>query len=320
MTKDIASAGISKEWDACLRKYHTHIKFERRMSGNTVESYMRDAMRFGRYAHEKYGAEPLVVESHMIDDFMNELYREGAEKSTQGRTLSGINSFYGYLVSTGALERSPSEYAVHPKAEHYLPDTLSVEEIDKILNEIDLSSEQGFRNRTILETLYSCGMRVSELISLRLPDIFFDEGVVRVTGKGNKQRLIPLSSECKRLLETYLTEYRSLPADATSSEYVFLNRRGRKLTRNMIFYIVKDAAAAAGITKEISPHTFRHSFATHLLHGGANIRQVQELLGHESISTTEIYTHLDIEHLRKTVTDYHPLGKDSGHTKLSEKS
>lgn len=297
------------EWSRYLRKYQTHIRFERRMAANTVESYMRDITRFSHYVLEHYGVSPTGVESDMIDGFMNELYHEGAEKSTQGRTLSGINSFYGYLLSTEAVDKSPTEYAVHPKAEHYLPDTLSVEEIDTVLNNIDLSSEQGFRNRTILETLYSCGMRVSELVSLRLSDIFFDDDIVRVIGKGDKQRLIPLSGECKRLLETYLSEYRTVPADAAAAEYVFLNRRGRRLTRTMIFYIVRDAVAAAGIHKEVSPHTFRHSFATHLLQGGANIRQVQELLGHESITTTEIYTHLDVEHLRKTISNYHPLGK-----------
>ena len=299
----------ANDWNTYLNKYRIYIKLERRLSDNTVEAYMHDAGSFARFATERYGASPLTVESRMIEDFMTELFECDTEKSTQGRMLSGIRSFFNFLVRTDVLESSPAEFIDHPKAGQYLPDTLTVEEIDAIINAIDLSAPQGHRNRTMIETLYSCGLRVSELISLHISDLFLDEGFIRVCGKGNKQRLVPINDNCRRQIVFYLREARETPADERASDTVFLNRRGKPLSRIMVFNIIKDAAAMAGIDKDVSPHTFRHSFATHLLQGGANIRQVQELLGHESITTTEIYTHLDTGHLHQTINEYHPLGK-----------
>ena len=292
-----------------MRKYRIYIKLERGLSDNTVQSYMRDAGQFAGFVEETYGVEPACVTQRMVEEFMSLLYDKHVEKSTQGRILSGIKSFYQYLLLSDAIERSPAEFIDHPKAGHALPDTLSLEEIDLVIGSIDLSTMQGRRNRAMLETLYSCGLRVSELISLRLSDIFPGEGFIRVSGKGNKQRLVPVNEEWKRRLELWLEDRRSIDVDEKSAETVFLNRRGKKLSRVMVFNIIKEAVRDAGIDKNVSPHTFRHSFATHLLQGGASIRQVQELLGHESITTTEIYTHLDSGHLRRTVDDHHPLGK-----------
>jgi integrase/recombinase XerD len=299
----------SNTWDAHLRKYRIYIKLERGLSDNTVESYMRDAGQFAGFAEEAYGVGPEDVTQKMVEEFMSLLYDKHVEKSTQGRILSGIKSFYQYLLLTDAIEKSPTEFIDHPKAGHALPDTLSLEEIDLVIGSIDLASPQGRRNKAMLETLYSCGLRVSELISLRLSDIFLDEGFIRVSGKGSKQRLVPVSDEWKRQLQLWLEDRLTIDVDEKSADTVFLNRRGKKLSRVMVFNIIKAAVEAAGIDKNVSPHTFRHSFATHLLQGGASIRQVQELLGHESITTTEIYTHLDSGHLRRTMDDHHPLGK-----------
>ncbi len=299
----------AKTWEALLRKYRIYIKLERGLSDNTVESYMRDVGQFAGFVQEAFDAGPVDVTPQMVEEFMSMLYDKHVEKSTQGRMLSGVKSFCQYLLLTDAIEKSPAEFIDHPKAGHALPDTLSLEEIDQIIDSIDLSAPQGHRNKAMLETLYSCGLRVSELISLRMSDIFLDEGFIRVSGKGSKQRLVPISDVWKERLRLWLDERRLLDIDEKSTEILFLNRRGKKLSRVMVFNIIKAAVTAAGIDKNVSPHTFRHSFATHLLQGGASIRQVQELLGHESITTTEIYTHLDSGHLRRTVNEHHPLGK-----------
>lgn len=299
-------------WELYSKKYRTYIKIERGLADNTVESYMRDIRQFREFVMERYDISPLAIEPRMIDDFMTELFERNSEKSTQSRMLSGINSFYDFLLRTDILDKSPAEFIDHPKAGQYLPDTLTIDEIDLILDAIDLSAPQGYRNRTIIETLYGCGLRVSELVTLKISGLFLEEGFIRVSGKGSKQRLVPINNECRLQVECYLREKREKPADEKSSDTVFLNRRGKPLSRVMIFNIIKAAVLAAGIDKEVSPHTFRHSFATHLLQGGANIRQVQELLGHESITTTEIYTHLDTGHLHKTINEHHPLGKRSG--------
>ncbi|MBR7097659.1 MAG: tyrosine-type recombinase/integrase, partial [Alistipes sp.] len=226
------------------------------------------------------------------------IYSRGREKSSQARNLSGIKSFYNFLLLSDIIESSPAEHILPPKAARHLPDTLSVEEIDRIIGTIDHSTTKGLRDRAILEVLYSCGLRVSELCELKLSDLFFGEGYIRVTGKGDKQRLVPISGIARDRIQLYLEQRHT---DHRSEESVFLNNRGTKLTRVMIFTIIKQATKLAGIDKKISPHTLRHSFATHLLEGGADIRQVQELLGHENILTTEIYTHLDTTHLRETV-------------------
>ena len=291
----------NKKWDEISRRYRTYMKLEKHLSANTIESYMRDLEQFKHFILRRYDVEPKRVERQMIERYMEWLYERGREKSSQARNLSGIKSFYNFLLLSDIVESSPAEHILPPKAGRHLPDTLSVEEIDRIIGSIDYSTAKGLRDRAILEVLYSCGLRVSELCDLKLGDLFFGEGYIRVTGKGDKQRLVPISGIARDRIQLYL-EVRH--TDRRSEDSLFLNNRGSKLTRVMIFTIIKQAATLAGIDKKISPHTFRHSFATHLLEGGADIRQVQELLGHENILTTEIYTHLDTTHLRQTVQEH----------------
>ncbi|MBR2332258.1 MAG: site-specific tyrosine recombinase XerD [Alistipes sp.] len=288
----------TKKWSEISRRYRTYMKLEKHLSANTIESYMRDLAQFAHFILHRYDVEPKRVEREMIERYMEWIYSRGREKSSQARNLSGIKSFYNFLLLSDIIESSPAEHILPPKAARHLPDTLSVEEIDRIIGTIDHSTTKGLRDRAILEVLYSCGLRVSELCELKLSDLFFGEGYIRVTGKGDKQRLVPISGIARDRIQLYLEQRHT---DHRSEESVFLNNRGTKLTRVMIFTIIKQATKLAGIDKKISPHTLRHSFATHLLEGGADIRQVQELLGHENILTTEIYTHLDTTHLRETV-------------------
>ena len=293
----------TKKWADAGRSYRTYIKLEKRLSANTVEAYMRDLRDFAHYVLRQWDVGPRKVEPEMIERYVAWLYEQGREKSSQARALCGIRSFFNYLLLNDKLEKSPVEFIGSPKFGRQLPDVLSTAEIDRIIAAVDTTTPKGLRDAAMLETLYSCGLRVSELISLRMSDLFFGEGYIRVIGKGDKQRLVPVSTMARDRIQLYLECRRPLRA---SEEIVFLNNRGRKLTRVMVFTVVKQATDRAGIDKCISPHTFRHSFATHLLEGGASIRQVQEMLGHESILTTEIYTHLDNEHLRQTVeTHFH---------------
>lgn len=291
-------AESTKKWADTSRTYRTYIKLEKRLSANTVEAYMRDLRDFAHYVLRMWDVEPRKVESEMIERYLSWLFEHGREKTSQARALCSIRSFYNYLLVTDRISVSPVEFIVAPKFGRQLPDVLTTDEIDRIIAVIDTSTAKGLRDSAMLETLYSCGLRVSELISLRMSDLFFGEGYVRVIGKGDKQRLVPISTMARDRIQLYLEHRHPWRA---GEEVVFLNNRGRKLTRVMVFTVIKQAAARAGIEKRISPHTFRHSFATHLLEGGASIRQVQEMLGHESILTTEIYTHLDNEHLRQTV-------------------
>lgn len=293
----------TKKWADAGRSYRTYIKLEKRLSANTVEAYMRDLRDFAHYVLRQWDVGPRKVEPEMIERYVAWLYEQGREKSSQARALCGIRSFFNYLLLNDKLEKSPVEFIGSPKFGRQLPDVLSTAEIDRIIASVDTTTAKGLRDAAMLETLYSCGLRVSELISLRMSDLFFGEGYIRVVGKGDKQRLVPVSTTARDRIQLYLERRRPLRA---SEETVFLNNRGCKLTRVMVFTVVKQATDRAGIDKRISPHTFRHSFATHLLEGGASIRQVQEMLGHESILTTEIYTHLDNEHLRRTVeTHFH---------------
>ena len=294
----------SRRWAEISRRYRTYIKLEKRLSANTVESYMRDLEQFAHFVLRMWDVPPRKVESQMIERYMAWLYDRGCEKSSQARALSGLKSFFNYLLLTDAIESSPLEFIEMPKFSRRLPDVLSTAEIDRILAAIDRTTPKGVRDDAMLELLYSCGLRVSELTSLRMQDLFFGEGYIRVIGKGDKQRIVPVSSTARDRIQRYLEERRSV---RTGEEIVFLNNRGGQLTRVMVFTILKQATRRAGIEKRISPHTFRHSFATHLLEGGASIRQVQEMLGHESILTTEIYTHLDREHLRRTVEEHLPI-------------
>ena len=294
----------TKNWVEISRRYRTYIRLEKRLADNTVESYMRDLSQFAHFVLLFYDAAPADVEAGMIERYMAWLYDHGREKTSQARILSGIRSFLNYLLLAGDLESSPAEFIETPKFGRSLPDILSTEEIDRIIAAVDRSTAKGRRDSAMLEVLYSCGLRVSELTSLRLGDLFFGEGYIRVTGKGDKQRLVPVSAVARDKIQCYLDER---PRKFAGADTLFLNNRGKALSRVMVFTIIRDAAHRAGIDKTISPHTFRHSFATHLLEGGAGIRQVQEMLGHESIVTTEIYTHLDGEHLRETVERHLPI-------------
>lgn len=296
----------TKKWDEAGRRYRTYIKLEKRLSENTVESYMRDLRQFAHFILRQWDVPPRKVEREMIERYMERLYQRGREKTSQARNLSGIRSFYNFLLLEEKIENSPAEFIETPKFGRQLPDILTTGEIDRLLATIDTTTAKGRRDSAMLEVLYSCGLRVSELTSLRLSDLFFGEGYIRVIGKGDKQRLVPVSATARSKIQHWLDDRREMEEKSRNEEAVFLNNRGGKLTRVMIFTIIKQAAVRAGIDKQISPHTFRHSFATHLLEGGASIRQVQEMLGHESIITTEIYTHLDNTHLRRTVEDHLP--------------
>ena len=294
-------AEYTKKWTEISRGYRTYMRLEKHLSDNTIESYMRDLAQFAHYVLRMYDVPPKKVEPEMIRNYLGRLFEQGREKSSQARALSGIKSFFNYLLLEEVIESSPAELIEAPKTSRSLPDTLSTEEIDRLIGSIDASTTKGLRDRAMLELLYSCGLRVSELCDLHLGDLFFGEGYIRVIGKGDKQRLVPVSGMARDRIQLYL-EVRD--KSRRKDDFVFLNNRGKQLTRVMIFTIIKQAAQRAGIDKKISPHTFRHSFATHLLEGGANIRQVQELLGHENILTTEIYTHLDDTHLRQTLEEH----------------
>lgn len=285
------------KWREILRRYRIYMQLEKHLSQNTIEAYMRDIEQFQHFILRQYDCLPKDVARENIERYMDWLYDRGTKKSSQARQLSGIKSFFNYLLLKDMIASSPAELILPPKPAKVLPDTLSTDEIDRMIATIDDSSPKGIRDKAILEVLYSCGLRVSELCNLRLGDLFFGEGYIRIIGKGDKQRLVPISGvACERI-----QRYKEVRTKKTTEDTLFLNNRGTKLTRVMIFNIIKQAALLAGIDKSISPHTLRHSFATHLLEGGANIRQVQEMLGHESILTTEVYTHLDTTNLRQTI-------------------
>ena len=290
-----------KKWNEISRSYRKHLLLEKHLADNSIESYMSDLAKFAHFILRMYDLPPKDVCTEHIQKYMIRLYDEGREKSSQARALSSIKSFYNFLLLEGKLDASPAELIEAPKSSRPLPDTLSTEEIDRIIGSIDDSTTKGLRDRAILEVLYSCGLRVSELCDLRMGDLFFGEGHIRVIGKGDKQRLVPISGLARDRIQLYQEKRREIKS---TSDILFLNNRGKRLTRIMIFTIIKQATQRAGIDKKVSPHTFRHSFATHLLEGGAGIRQVQELLGHESILTTEIYTHLDTGHLRQTLEEH----------------
>jgi integrase/recombinase XerD len=285
------------KWQEILRRYRIYMQLEKHLSQNTIEAYMSDIEQFQHFILHRYGCLPKDVVRENIERYMEWLYARGTKKSSQARQLSGIKSFFNYLLLKDMISSSPAELILPPKPAKVLPDTLSTDEIDRMIATIDDSTPKGIRDKAILEVLYSCGLRVSELCNLRLGDLFFGEGYIRITGKGDKQRLVPISGIARERIQ----RYKDVRTKKSTEDTLFLNNRGSKLTRVMIFNIIKQAAFLAGIAKSISPHTLRHSFATHLLEGGANIRQVQEMLGHESILTTEIYTHLDTTNLRQTI-------------------
>ena len=294
----------TKKWADAGRRYATYIKLEKRLSANSVEAYMRDLRQFAHFILRMWDVPPRKVEAAMVERYMAWLYDRGREKSSQARALSSVRSFFNFLMINDQIDASPAEFVQSPKFGRQLPDVLSTDEIDRIIATVDTSTVKGLRDQAMLEVLYSCGLRVSELTSLRIQDLFFGEGYIRVIGKGDKQRIVPISAVARDRIHRYLNKR---PGARSNEDILFLNNRGGKLTRVMVFTILKEAAQRAGIHKHISPHTFRHSFATHLLEGGASIRQVQEMLGHESILTTEIYTHLDNSHLRRTVEEHLPV-------------
>ena len=294
----------STAWAFLKHDYLNFIKFEQRLSEHSVAAYSSDLEQFERFLMDRGVVDPKQISAQHIEEFLASLFDEGRGKRSQARALSSIRSLLNFMIVTDRIDSSPAEFITSPKIGRALPDVLTLDEIDRLIEAVDRPTDKGRRDAAMLEVLYSCGVRVSELISLRLSDLFFGEDYIRVIGKGDKQRLVPISHTAKQRIKCYL-EVRH--AQTEGEDTLFLNNRGRKLTRVMIFTIIRQAATQAGITKKISPHTFRHSFATHLLEGGASIRQVQEMLGHESILTTEIYTHLDDSHLRQTVEEHLPL-------------
>lgn len=294
----------TKKWEEAGKRYRTHLKLEKRLSQHTVDSYMRDLRQFAHFVLRMWDVPPHRVEQPMIERYLAWLYDRGREQSSQARYLSGIRSFFNFLLLGEEIVSSPAEFVSMPRCRRHLPEVLSTAEIDRIIAVVDNSTVKGRRDSAMLEVLYSCGLRVSELTSLRLGDLFFGEGFLRVIGKGDKQRAVPLSGAAREKIQRYLEDRKPHRPD---EQVVFLNNRGKPMTRVMVFTLLRQAAQRAGIDKRVSPHTFRHSFATHLIEGGAGIRQVQELLGHESILTTEIYTHLDSERLRTTVEKHLPL-------------
>lgn len=287
------------------REYHTYLKLERGLSNHSIDAYERDLHRLKMYMG-KHGIDIVHATFDDLQAFVFDVFKEIDSAKTQARLLSGIHSFYRFLLYHHYIEQDPSELLEMPRIEKKLPEVLSLEEIDAMIAQIDMSKAEGHRNRAIIEMLYGSGLRVSELVDLRLSNIYRQEGYMRILGKGNKQRLVPISPEADKQLGYWLEDRCQLDIKPEAKDIAFLNHYGRQLTRAMIFTIVKRLAQLAGINKTISPHTLRHSFATHLLQNGADLRIIQQLLGHESIVTTEIYTHVDIHDLREAVIKYHP--------------
>jgi len=291
----------TQQW---LKKYVAFLKLEKSLSPNSVSAYLSDLQKLIDYVGETKGL--LSLKAGDLEDFLCQLRDIGIHARSQARILSGIKSFYKFLIIEDYIQDDPTELVDAPKLGQHLPEVLTLKEIDAILNSIDLSVKEGQRNKAMLETLYSCGLRVTELVQLRLSHCWFDEEYIMVEGKGSKQRLVPISPKAIREIQLWMPDRNQLTVKKGSEDYVFLNRLGAGLTRSMVFRIIKNQAAQAGIQKNISPHTFRHSFATHLLEGGANLRVIQQMLGHESIQTTEIYTHIDKTYLREQILTFHP--------------
>lgn len=289
-------------------KYKIYLQLEKSLSPNSVDAYWRDLEKLRNFAADE-GKTVRDITYEDLQQFVARLHDIGIHPRSQARIISGIKSFYQFLLLEDYLPDDPTELLESPKIGMKLPEVLSVEEINAILDSIDLSTPEGQRNRAMLEVLYSCGLRVSEMINLKFSDVYPKEGFIKVEGKGSKQRLVPISETAIREINLYLPDRGRIPVKPGNEDYVFLNRRGSKLSRVMVFLIIKQQVALAGIHKTVSPHTFRHSFATHLLEGGANLRAIQEMLGHEKITTTEIYTHLDREFLRKEILEHHPRNK-----------
>jgi integrase/recombinase XerD len=295
------------KWQQALKDYQNYLKIERGLSQNTVSNYSQDVKKLiGWLDDQEIQVSPVAISEEQIQEFVYSVAKAVNPRS-QSRIISGLRGFFNYLIFEEYRISNPLELIESPKLGRKLPDTLSLSEIERILDAIDLSTPQGERNRSIIETLYGCGLRVSELISLKISDLFFDEGFIKVTGKGDKQRFVPVGRVAVKYIDLYRSEVRiHQDIHPAAKDILYLNRRGKPLSRAMIFTIVKQLTEKAGIRKSISPHTFRHSFATHLLENGADLRAIQQMLGHESITTTEIYTHIDKTHITEVINQFHP--------------
>jgi integrase/recombinase XerD len=296
------------KWSECKKGYENFLRLEKSLSQNSVSAYVNDINKLIIFLDEEYKKlSPEKVKLPHLRKFVEWLSQKGVSPRTQARTISGIKSFYKYLLIEEKIMNDPTTLLESPKIGRKLPDILSMEEIDLLIDSVDVAKPEGQRNRAMLETLYSCGLRVSELVSLKISNLYFDEGFIKVEGKGDKERLVPISKSAVTEINKYTEEYRkNLNISKESANILFLNRRGQKLSRVMVFTIIKNLSEKVGLGKKISPHTFRHSFATHMINGGADLRAVQEMLGHESILTTEIYTHLDKDYLKSTIQQFHP--------------
>ncbi len=301
-----------QHWKPYINGFEAYLLMEKSLSKNSIEAYLRDVDKFCAFLDIKgLNLMPESIKLKQIEEFLHYLVDLGLNEKSNARILSGIKAFYKYLLMEDLINDDPTELVNGPKLSKYLPDVLSIDEVESIINAIDMSEETAHRNRAILETLYACGLRVSELVGLKISNYYPDQGFLRVIGKNNKERLIPIGSAAIKFINIYIEDVRrTMPIiKAEDKDILFLNRRGARLTRVMIFHIIKGLTHKAGIEKSVSPHTFRHSFATHLVEMGADLRAVQEMLGHESIITTEIYTHVNTEFLRKTILNFHPLNK-----------
>ena len=291
------------DWAGILSDYRSWLRIERSLSPNTVASYLSDIAKLRELYPDR---RPEDITGEDIASFISSEVDKGISKRSQSRLISSVKSFFGFLETEGRLDNNPADTVDSPKLSRHIPTVLSVDEVKRILESVDLSAPEGHRNRAILEVLYSCGLRVSELVSLRISDLFLEESFIRVIGKGDKQRLVPIGEPAIRAVQLYLSQTRRAFASKKDEDILFLNRRGRQMSRQMVFLIIKRQCEAAGITKEVSPHTFRHSFATHLVENGADLRAVQQMLGHESILTTEIYTHIDSRKWQQSILSHHP--------------
>lgn len=299
---------VIMNWETEISEFKNYLKLEKGLSDNSIHAYVTDLYKLVNFLNDKGFKEgPDKVTLVQLKDLMDWVNSRGISPRTQARIISGIKSFYKFLLIEEKVEKDPTALLEAPRVGRKLPEVLSVAEVDTIINAVDTRKPEGQRNKAILETLYSCGLRVSELIDLKISNLFFESGFIKIEGKGSKERLVPISTKAVKEINLYLSEYRrTLKIFPSHEDILFLNRRGKKLSRVMIFTIIKNISKKLNIAKNISPHTFRHSFATHLIDGGANLRAVQEMLGHESIITTEIYTHLDKEYLKDTLNQFHP--------------
>lgn len=298
-------------WSSYKTRFKQYLQLERSLSKNSIEAYADDINKLEQFTQlELNNKTPLQIELTHLQAFVKWISELGFSATSQARIISGIKTFYKFLLLENEIRQSPAELLEAPKTTRKLPVYLSIEEIDKLIAQIDRSTPEGERNITMLETMYSCGLRVSELVNLKISDLHLNDDYIKVVGKGNKERLIPIGKLAKKLLNNYIHHVRvHLPIKKNAGDIIFLNRRGSPISRVMVFYVIKDLADKAGIKKKMSPHTFRHSFATHLVEGGADLRAVQEMLGHESITTTEIYTHIDRQYLRDNILSFHPRNK-----------